>query len=196
MAGAHPTLQLPSIARVTNLENGRQVLVRLNDRGPGRPGRILGLTRRAADLLGMPASGAARVRVEVEDGPSQALRDRLQGTPQGITSAPRGAVAAETLAPPPGVTGSTRGRVVGALPVADQAPEARAEAPEALPETVQQVAPQPAQLWIAAGQFAQVTYANQVKAKLYGFNVQIEPLGGGGAPRAPGPARALPAGGG
>jgi rare lipoprotein A len=178
MAGAHPTLQLPSVARVTNLENGRQALVRLNDRGPGKPGRILGLTRRAADLLGMPASGAARVRVQVEDGSSQALRDRLQGTPQGIVAAPRGAVAAEALAPPPGVAASARGRVVGALPVAEEAAESRPEAPHALPETVEQVAPQPGQLWLSAGQFGQATYANQVKTKLYGLNVQIEPVAG------------------
>ena len=38
MAGSHPTLQLPAIARVTNLENGRQALTRLNDRGPDKPG--------------------------------------------------------------------------------------------------------------------------------------------------------------
>jgi len=79
MAGAHPTLQLPAVARVTNLETGLQALVRINDRGPASPGRLIGLTRRAADRLGMMPGAATRVRVQVESEPSQALRDALHG---------------------------------------------------------------------------------------------------------------------
>jgi len=79
MAGAHPTLQLPAVARVTNLETGLQALVRINDRGPASPGRLIGLTRRAADRLGMTPGAATRVRVQVESEPSQALRDALHG---------------------------------------------------------------------------------------------------------------------
>ncbi len=63
MAGAHRTLPLPSVARVTDLDTGRQVLVRLNDRGPDDPGRLIALTPRAASLLGIPSGGEARVRV-------------------------------------------------------------------------------------------------------------------------------------
>ncbi|HYZ62482.1 MAG TPA: RlpA-like double-psi beta-barrel domain-containing protein, partial [Acetobacteraceae bacterium] len=178
MAGAHQTLQLPAIARVTNLENGRQVVIRLNDRGPANPGRVLGLTRRAADLLGVPATGAARVRVQVENAPSQALRDRLAGGPQGITAAPRGAVAAENLPPPPGVTQSGRGRVAGVLQAAaaDSVPES--EVPDRLPEQVEQVAANPGQLWIMAGQFGQPTYANAVRSKLYGMTTTVERVPG------------------
>lgn len=61
---AHPTLPLPSMARVTNLENGRSVIVRINDRGPFKHGRIIDLSRRAADALGMVRQGTARVRVQ------------------------------------------------------------------------------------------------------------------------------------
>ena len=178
MEGAHQTLQLPAIARVTNLENGRQVEIRINDRGPANPGRILGLSRRAAELLGMPASGATRVRVQVEDGPSQALRDRLQGTAPGVTAAPRGAVSAETLAPPPGIAQSSRVRVATATPTASEASEPVSEAPDRLPERVTEVPPQPGQLWIEAGQFGQATYANRVKAKLYGLPVTVERMQG------------------
>ena len=66
LAAAHQTLQLPAIARVTNLENGRQVVVRINDRGPATPHRLLEVTRRTATLLGISAERCvARVRVEV-----------------------------------------------------------------------------------------------------------------------------------
>jgi rare lipoprotein A len=181
MAGAHPTLQLPAVARVTNLENGRQVVIRLNDRGPGHPGRILGVTRRAAELLGFPSQGAARVRVEVEDGPSQALRDRLRGGPSGVSAAPRGEVAEESLAPPPGIAASARGRVV-ATPVVRVAETVAPEAPDRLPETVEQVAPRPGQLWLEAGRFGQISYANQVSARLSGLPVHVEREAGGRSP--------------
>ena len=54
LAAAHQTLQLPAIARLTNLENGRQVLVRINDRGPATPHRLIEVTRRTATLLRLP----------------------------------------------------------------------------------------------------------------------------------------------
>lgn len=65
LTAAHPTLQIPSIVRVTNLENGRQINLRVNDRGPFRRGRVLDASRRAAELLGFKDKGTARVRVQV-----------------------------------------------------------------------------------------------------------------------------------
>lgn len=173
MAGAHQTLQLPAVARVTNLENGRQVLIRLNDRGPANPGRILGLTRRAAELLGLLPEGVARVRVQVEDGPSQALRDALGGASQAVKAAPRGAVTTEALAPPPGTGPSHQIRIASAVPSAAASAEQETKVPDRLPEKLEQVAPQPGQLWIRAGRFGQSAYANQVKAKLYGMAVHV-----------------------
>lgn len=172
MAGAHQTLQLPAIAAVTNLENGKQALIRFNDRGPVNPGRLLGLTRRAAELLGIQASGATQVRVQVDSAASQALRDRLQGGPKGVTAAPLGAVTAESLPPPSGAA-STRSRVAAALPAAAAVSSADVEVPDRLPETVQQGTPQPGQLWIRAGQFSQAIYANRIKAKLSGLPVEV-----------------------
>lgn len=64
MTAAHPTLPLPSLARVTNLDNGRQVVVRINDRGPFIANRIIDLTRRAARELGYERRGGAPVRVQ------------------------------------------------------------------------------------------------------------------------------------
>ena len=63
ISGAHPTLPMPVNVRVTNLENGRSLVVRLNDRGPYVNGRILDLSEHAADLLGFRTNGLARVRV-------------------------------------------------------------------------------------------------------------------------------------
>jgi peptidoglycan lytic transglycosylase len=63
MTGAHPTLPLPTWVRVTNLENGRSVVVRLNDRGPFAKDRIIDLSRAAAEQLDMVRKGTARVEV-------------------------------------------------------------------------------------------------------------------------------------
>lgn len=64
MTAAHPTLPIPSLVRVTNLENGRSVVVRLNDRGPFVDDRIIDLSRAAGKALDMHAKGTAKVRVQ------------------------------------------------------------------------------------------------------------------------------------
>jgi len=64
MTAAHPTLPIPSYARVTSLENGRSVVVRINDRGPFLHGRIIDLSYVAAWKLGYINKGSARVEVE------------------------------------------------------------------------------------------------------------------------------------
>lgn len=63
MSGAHPTLPLPAWVRVTNLQNGRSVVLRLNDRGPFAKNRIIDLSRAAAEELDMIRSGTALVEV-------------------------------------------------------------------------------------------------------------------------------------
>ncbi len=64
LTAAHPTMPLPSYARVTNLANGNSVIVRVNDRGPYDSGRVIDLSHRAADLLGYTQKGTAKVEVE------------------------------------------------------------------------------------------------------------------------------------
>jgi rare lipoprotein A len=64
ISGAHPTLPIPSYARVTNLGNGRSLIVRVNDRGPYHQGRVIDVSARAAELLGFHDKGTARVRVD------------------------------------------------------------------------------------------------------------------------------------
>lgn len=65
MSGAHKTLPLPSFVRVTNLKNGKQVVVRVNDRGPFHSGRIIDLSYAAALKLDMLKTGTAEVKVDV-----------------------------------------------------------------------------------------------------------------------------------
>lgn len=64
MTAAHPTLPIPSLVRVTNLENGRSVIVRLNDRGPFVDDRIIDMSKAAAQALEMTGKGTAKVRVQ------------------------------------------------------------------------------------------------------------------------------------
>lgn len=176
MAAAHPTLQLPAIARVTNLENGRQVLVRVNDRGPANPARLIALSPRAAELLGM-RQDAARVRVQVEPEESQRLAQDLGGGPQlQLAAAPRETIGRETLAPPPGTTVSTRGRraadAQAPLPVVvGTVGEA---VPLRLPETVLQSFAVPGQLWVRAGEFGRAEYADRQRAQLTGLPARVE----------------------
>jgi len=64
LTAAHATLPLPSYAKVTNLENGRTVVVRINDRGPFVGTRIIDMSRRSAEVLGYKPKGTAKVRVQ------------------------------------------------------------------------------------------------------------------------------------
>lgn len=64
LSAAHRTLPLPSYARVTNVENGSSVMVRINDRGPFHSDRIIDVSRKTAELLDLAHSGTARVRVQ------------------------------------------------------------------------------------------------------------------------------------
>ena len=81
---AHRTLPMPSIVRVTNLENGRSLIVRINDRGPFAHGRIIDLSRRSAQLLGFARKGTAKTRVRILAAESKAIAQRAKG---GYTAA-------------------------------------------------------------------------------------------------------------
>ena len=78
ITAAHPTLPLPSYVRVTNLSNGRSLIVRVNDRGPYAHNRLIDVSKRAAFLLGFAMGGTAWVRVEyVGAAPMEGSDDRL-----------------------------------------------------------------------------------------------------------------------
>ncbi|HRQ60608.1 MAG TPA: septal ring lytic transglycosylase RlpA family protein [Alphaproteobacteria bacterium] len=73
LTAAHRTLQMPSFVRVTNLENGRSVIVRVNDRGPFKRSRVIDVSSKAADLLGFKGKGTAKVRLQVLSDESKQL---------------------------------------------------------------------------------------------------------------------------
>lgn len=78
LTAAHPTLPIPSYARVTNLNNGKSLIVRVNDRGPFHGNRLIDVSNRAADLLAFKSHGVARVRVEYVGRASLEGSDDLQ----------------------------------------------------------------------------------------------------------------------
>lgn len=90
ISAAHPTLPIPSYARVTNLSNQRSIIVRVNDRGPYHAGRLIDLSARTARLLAFQDHGTARVRVEYVGRASLAGSDdtRLEATLRRGTPAP------------------------------------------------------------------------------------------------------------
>src|SRR6516164_3572144 len=77
LSAAHPTLPMPCYVRITNLSNGKSLIVRVNDRGPYHGNRVMDVSSRAAELLEFKSSGVARVRVEyVARAPLEGSDDR------------------------------------------------------------------------------------------------------------------------
>ena len=77
LTAAHPTLPMPCYARVTNLSNGKSLIVRVNDRGPYHGNRLIDVSNKAAELLEFKGNGVARVRVEyVARAPLEGSDDR------------------------------------------------------------------------------------------------------------------------
>ncbi len=119
LTAAHPTLPMPSIVEVTNLENGRTVMVRVNDRGPFAHGREIDMSRYAAQLLGFEGQGTAKVRVRfVKPAPLEHddsfERRHLVSQPWARTAAlgsvrPRGVTRAASAPSPvgPGLRGAS-----------------------------------------------------------------------------------------
>ena len=105
LTAAHTTLPMPSIVQVTNLENGRSLQLRVNDRGPFVDGRLIDVTRRAAQLLGFENKGTTRVRVTVlKDESIAAAEEAMHGAGQILVADAaansNGAAAAVPVAAP------------------------------------------------------------------------------------------------
>lgn len=175
VTAAHKTLQMPSVARVTNLENGRSIIVRINDRGPFVNGRILDLSRRSAQLLGMEGKGTAKVRVQILSEESRVLAGKLKpdaagAEPKVASAAPRGGVQAESLPPPPGVKNGDNGQVVVA---SSGKPAQRGMTPDAVEreiatQEVRSVPIKPTSIYVQAGSFGRHDNANRMVARLSG----------------------------
>ncbi len=176
LTAAHRTLPMPSMVRVTNLENGRSVKVRVNDRGPFTNGRLIDLSRRAAELLGYRERGTAKVLVEVIEDESRALaavalsEEAAQSAPEPVPTIP---VTAEALPSSPAnpvaatqSATSAASQTALALPrrVATTArPELQAPKPDGVVTTVPV---QPSRIFVQAGSFTQVHNAHKLRARL------------------------------
>jgi rare lipoprotein A len=113
ITAAHRTLQMPSVVRVTNLENGRSLTLRVNDRGPFARGRIIDLSRRSAELLGVYEVGTAKVRVEVLPEESRMVKEAtLRGQPSDLLQLASFATPAAPPPPPPPLAVEPQLRVV------------------------------------------------------------------------------------
>ena len=184
VSAAHPTLPLPSMVKVTNLDNGRVLNVRVNDRGPFKSSRIIDLSRRAAQLLGFYEAGTAHVIVEI-DAPeslalkSRALKDQPPEMPQ-IAAVPRMSVAGVPLAPV-GITPLDAAAVApGEASKSVPAPGTRANAqpqlnsspaPAAFAKVPAKAIPSEAigGTFIQAGAFSDVANARRLEARLREF---------------------------
>lgn len=89
LTAAHKTLPMPSYVKVTNLDNGRTIILRVNDRGPFVAGRLIDVSRRAAQLLGFQKQGVTRVRIQASDENGRVQRDPNRGRRTTVASAPR-----------------------------------------------------------------------------------------------------------
>lgn len=116
LTAAHRTLPLPSIVRVTNLQNGRSIILRVNDRGPYVKDRIIDLSKRGAQLLGYMGQGTTRVKVEVLPKESKALKEALLNL-----SSAKGKALAASATPAPSLYESSAERIEISEQVAEQA---------------------------------------------------------------------------
>lgn len=174
VTAAHRTLPMPSVVRVTNLENGRALVLRINDRGPFAHGRIIDLSRRSAQLLGFERQGTAKVRVEILPEESRRMVEAYkQGRPIRLASLNTEPVPAPTAAPSVPVSKSSVAQIPGTTTVTPP-PAANAPSPAAQgsavdltrqarkPETVIQTEPEKTEIFIQAGAFTNATNADRL----------------------------------
>ena len=155
VTAAHPTMPLPSLVRVVNLTNNRELVVRVNDRGPFVGDRIIDLSQEAARQLGFERQGLAQVRVQFVR-----LADADGEPPQPTARRPRAPLPERPVEPSPQLVALTPAQARTPAPV----PERPAEPPPQL------VAAAPAQChgrFIQVGAFAEPLRARRVAAELH-----------------------------
>ena len=166
LTAAHRTLPMPSFVRVTNLENGRSIVLRVNDRGPFARGRILDVSARGSELLGFDKAGTARVRVQILPEESRQIAQAMRsGRASGVQVASAGALAAPAAAPRSAITS-------GSL-----APPPSSAVPQASPVIVpidptgnlRTTSPQRTQIFVQAGAFENRDNAQRLSQRLRSF---------------------------
>ena len=182
LTAAHKTLPMPVNVRVTNLDNGKSLVVRVNDRGPYARGRIIDLSKRAAELLDVVQTGTARVRVtylgraDINGAPPNEtppeIASALPAVPAGkVDEAALGIVPGAAVAPP--VKEASLPKPVAPIPAelfADQQPTGK---------ITKVPVPAATHLYVQLGAFSKLENAKALQAKV-GGDVRIVPLQRGG----------------
>jgi rare lipoprotein A len=159
MTAAHKTLPLPAYVRVTNLQNGRSIVVRVNDRGPFVGNRIIDLSYTAASKLDMLRNGTAMVEVRTIEPGSIGAPLAAPLTASGAASGTAAPVAAPLTATP-----LTTAETAPTTPAESTAPEAASDASAGGVSSV----PVPRALFIQAGAFSDPKNAERLLEKLRG----------------------------
>ncbi len=186
LTAAHRTLPMPVVVRVTNLDNGRSLRLRLNDRGPYARGRIIDVSKRAAQLLGFQETGTARVRVQFEGRAEIGApppEDEGEVAATGVKAAPVTSVAASELAPPPGAATAAARPAPSEIRVASTAPIAPTTSDGV--DGVVTVVPVPArtQVWVQVGAFLTRGNADRLAERLvYAGGARVTPSTANGKP--------------
>jgi rare lipoprotein A len=167
VTGAHRTLPMPSLVQVTNLENGRSLKVRINDRGPFKRGRIIDLSRRAAELLGFDQQGTAKVEVRILAPQSLELKEAaLQGKP-GVKPVQLAALGPDLQA---GAADAAQAASDAAPSPADALRSGIGGMPSLLAAEQIDVVPVPkTAIFVQAGAFARIENAQRLRRRLAGY---------------------------
>ena len=175
VTAAHKTLPLPSVVRVTNLDNGKSLVVRLNDRGPFAPGRIIDLSREGARLLGFVKQGIAKVRVQILAEQSLRLENLAKrGEFPSLTANDQGAMPEMKPATNHTVSLTARSSKVKSKVAVNQPPQSALELlSQSRVGEVISVAPVATKIWVQIGAFGSEQRANDVFSK-------VESVGSGG----------------
>lgn len=178
-SAAHKTLPLPSLVEVTNLDNGRKMIVRVNDRGPFVGDRVIDLSKAAAEELGYRRAGVAKVRVKYIGPAPKSVFDPPRQYAQTRTEAPTSRSFAEIQEPP------QRVQVLAAKPEPEWSPSPTLSAPPINPpDPVRAAPPAPpvaavskAGFRIQAGAFSSRENAEKAVQQLaLAGSARIEPL--------------------
>jgi rare lipoprotein A len=171
ITAAHRTLPMPVNVRVTNLENGKSIVVRVNDRGPFAKGRIIDVSEQAAKLLGFYNAGTARVRVTfLSRAPLPNGQTYPSQTPPEIAAAlpaaPAGKVETDKLANVAGSAVEPPVQVAALPRPASDAPDAAA--PSAVGQVTQVPVPASTRLYVQVGAFSSYENAMRLREELGG----------------------------
>jgi rare lipoprotein A len=173
LTAAHRTLPLPSAVRVTNLENGRSIILRINDRGPFAHGRIIDVSRRGAQLLGFERNGTAKVQVDILSDESRQLKvAAINGSEQQlqVAASPREAVISKPLPASGASAGSPPAQTATQTPVQTTPLEPTPVKPSRAPvlsSEVEVLPVSPTGIYVQAGAFSRLENALRMRDRVF-----------------------------